>query len=81
MSFPADLFLTEISFRFKAFTEGNEEWNRVGLDLEKLIFKTTRNFYIFVFCSGLFYFTIPIVIYFSFFAGSENSQWPLPVQV
>lgn len=65
----------------EAFTEGSEEWNRVGLDLEKLIFKTTRNFYMFVFCSALFYFTVPIIVYFSVFGGTESSQWPLPVQV
>ena len=65
----------------KAFTDGTEAWNRTGLDLEKSIFKTTRNFYIFVFFSAAFYFTGPVVVHFLFSAGEQKSQLPLPVQV
>lgn len=67
-----------------AFSEAfSEHWKHVGLNLEKLIFKTTRNFYIFIFSSGFVYFTAPIIIYFLFIVGHEtdNPQWPFPVQV
>lgn len=65
----------------EAFVGANSYWKRTGEDLEKSIFKTTRNFYAFVFSSGFFYFTTPIIIYFAFFGGEEIPRWPLPVQV
>jgi hypothetical protein len=64
-----------------AFTIGNRKWNRIGLDLEQLVYKTTRYFYLFVTFSALFYFTIPVVVHFLLFAGRDDLQWPLPVQV
>lgn len=64
----------------KAFVDANAHWSRVGHDLEKLIFKTTRSFYAFVFSSGALYFTIPIIAHF-LILGANVEPWPLPVQV
>lgn len=64
-----------------AFTDSNSRWMQSGYKLEKMIFTTTRNFYAFIFLSGLFYFTVPIVVHFAFLSGTESDYWPLPVQV
>jgi hypothetical protein len=75
------LFSLTIYSPSKAFTEHNPRWMKTGHDLEKLIFKTSRNFYFFIFTSGLFYFTIPIIIHFLFLDGTSSPVWPVPVQV